>query len=765
MDATRHGVCLGVQGAQNADYWDRGIARYIVEHARALVAIAPELVHTIRASPDLAFPPSLVDLLPSGRVRRTDAPPVDARGAMPAIYHVMSPLEWGHPIDVIWPAWARDPALPLVVTLYDLIPRLFPDKYSRRAHERIAYDARLELVRRADHVLAISAHTAADAERELGVPADRITVIDAAASTSFADLWPRPQHAEEHVRATFPGIRGSFAFYVGGMDERKNMPRLIEAWSLVASDVRATTQLVITCGLRPEQVAELERHAARHGLRREDVVLTGRVSDRDLAALYRSCRLFVFASLYEGSGLPILEAMTAEAPVVAARTSTGPEILGSDEGTFDPANAADMAAVIEQTLRAPARLEAYRERSRSRVREYSWERVARLSIGAYETTLARRRKVVRRRRPATPRIALLIPARTPARPADSAYARLAMVLGERAHVDVIHDEGGQANGAVGEPLYELRRLRGLYDRTIHVIGDEPAHQLAYEALVRSPGGVVLLEDVRLDRFYCWYASRAGGRLWMRRQLEQQYGELVPGWIAIRDAPTPEECETYGLFFTREIQRLAAQVVAPAVLSGEVLHVDRRGEDFGARVAVAAPVAPSRPTTRASAGADIVAVEPCGSPAAALLIAALALLRERRPGVRLRLVGRGSASERENLRATASVLGIAEAVAFDGPRLDAGEPWLDGAGVVAIPSASLDVDRIALAQEALAAGVPVVAADMGWVTQGGAFFAVPAHPSAAQVAEAAAAALEGKVTDLQPTAEGADAQRWIELLGL
>lgn len=92
----------------------------------------------------------------------------------------------------------------------------------------------------------------------------------------------------------------------------------------------------------------------------------------------------------------------------------------------------------------------------------------------------------------------------------------------------------------------------------------------------------------------------------------------------------------------------------------------------------------------------------------------------------------------------------------------GGPWLDGAGVVAIPSATLDVDRIALAQEAGAAGVPVVAADAGWVTQDGAFLPVPVHPSAVQVADAAVAAL-GSAATTRP-ASGDDAA-WIDLLGL
>ena len=131
----------------------------------------------------------------------------------------------------------------------------------------------------------------------------------------------------------------------------------------------------------------LKIFARRLGIESRNLLLTGFVSDRDLAALYRSCELFVFPSLYEGAGLPILEAMTCGAPVAASRASAMPELLGDLEATFDPADPADIARCVRDVLETPGKLDQLRERSRRRVELYTWERVARRTLDGYERAL------------------------------------------------------------------------------------------------------------------------------------------------------------------------------------------------------------------------------------------------------------------------------------------------------------------------------------------------------------------------------------------
>jgi glycosyltransferase involved in cell wall biosynthesis len=123
------------------------------------------------------------------------------------------------------------------------------------------------------------------------------------------------------------------------------------------------------------------------GIEPRNFLLTGFVGDRELAALYRGCELFIFPSLYEGAGLPILEAMTCDAPVAASNTSAMPELLGDRKATFDPKDPADMARCIREVLEDPAMLDSLRERSRRRVAIYTWERVAKLTLEGYERAM------------------------------------------------------------------------------------------------------------------------------------------------------------------------------------------------------------------------------------------------------------------------------------------------------------------------------------------------------------------------------------------
>ena len=158
MSLPSRSVCLDVQGAQNSAHLDRGIPRFIVEHARALVQRDRAMIDSVVASPLRPLTGNLNWLLGSGLLgwatgdRRVTRRP---RG-VPAIYHVMSPFELERPLDELWPQWARSSAVKTVVTLYDLIPLIFEEHYLRDPVMRERYLVRARIVRQADRVLAIS---------------------------------------------------------------------------------------------------------------------------------------------------------------------------------------------------------------------------------------------------------------------------------------------------------------------------------------------------------------------------------------------------------------------------------------------------------------------------------------------------------------------------------------------------------------------------------------------------------------------------------
>jgi hypothetical protein len=193
-------VVVDVQATQSASHRDRGVARYTAELAAALWRGSPELVHSFLLNPDLAPPGAIEPLVASGRVEYSD------RGDFTAarLLHVCSPIELDVPIARLWPAAAASRGLRLVVTLYDLIPEIFSDRYLEDPGLRRRYRARLELVRAADLVLAISEQTARDAVERLGLSPDRVVVVGAAASDAFA----RPESREIALAAARAAVAG-----------------------------------------------------------------------------------------------------------------------------------------------------------------------------------------------------------------------------------------------------------------------------------------------------------------------------------------------------------------------------------------------------------------------------------------------------------------------------------------------------------------------------------------------------------------------------
>jgi glycosyltransferase involved in cell wall biosynthesis len=384
MSIPSEAVWLDARATQSVRHPERGIARFVTEHIGALLEVAPDATGAIGIDPELPLPAALERLSGSGLLRSHDS---GGAGETPAIYHVTSPFEATLDFERVWPRWARNGDVRTVVTLYDLIPLVLRDTYFGLAgwgHLATAWMARLGLIRAADQVLTISHRTAADAIERLGIPEERITVIECGVSGELSSLVAPGAETESALRGVSSRIRSGYLLYVGGDEPRKNLEGTIRAYALLPERLRAAHQLVITCKLPLIRRAQLQRFARSLGIARRQLVLTGFVSDRELAALYRDCGLFVFSSLYEGAGLPILEAMSCGAPVAASNTSSIPELLGDSGATFDPANPAEIARTLAAVLKDPGRLEALRERSRRQAALFTWERVAERTLEGYE---------------------------------------------------------------------------------------------------------------------------------------------------------------------------------------------------------------------------------------------------------------------------------------------------------------------------------------------------------------------------------------------
>jgi alpha-1,3-rhamnosyl/mannosyltransferase len=309
------------------------------------------------------------------------------------------------------------PGAPTVLTVYDLIPLLFPQQSSGRARLMARWANRLAL-RAARAVLAISDATRRDYIHHLGVRPDKIVTIPLAAEVGGQGAGDRGQgsgvrgqeagvrgqgsgvsrNAPHALRTTHYALRNThYVLYLGSNKPHKNLVRLIEAWRIVASsfqlpasglDLNLNLSLVIA-GSWDARYPEARHRVAELGLA-DRVVFLGPVAEAELPALYTGAELFVFPSLYEGFGLPVLEAMACGTPVVCSNVSSLPEVAGDAACQVNPLAVDELAAAIGRVLGDAALRQQMRERGLAQAARFSWPRTAQETLAVYRQITAGR---------------------------------------------------------------------------------------------------------------------------------------------------------------------------------------------------------------------------------------------------------------------------------------------------------------------------------------------------------------------------------------
>ena len=272
--------------------------------------------------------------------------------------------------------------VPSVLTVHDLIFRLFPEH-----HKRLNYwylNAALPLYcRRASAIIAVSQATKRDLVRLYGLDPGKITVIHEAAAPHFAPASPAQMAG---VRARY-GLPDDYLLHVGTIEPRKNLNRLLEAaYGLrrAGHDIR-----LVMVGSRGWLYESFFQRLEELALG-DAVILPGYVPDSDLAAIYSGAKLVAVPSLYEGFGLPVLEAMACGAPVVCSNTSSLPEVGGQAARYFDPTDVGAMADTILAVWRDAALRETMRHDGLAQAAKFSWTRAADETMALYEHVLGER---------------------------------------------------------------------------------------------------------------------------------------------------------------------------------------------------------------------------------------------------------------------------------------------------------------------------------------------------------------------------------------
>lgn len=271
--------------------------------------------------------------------------------------------------------------VPTVVTVHDLIYEHFPEAFPG-VRARVLGAVMPRMVRRADRVIADSRATAADLSRVYGVPPGSIDVIYLGPGRSPIVV---PEEEAKFVRARLGVVPGRYVLSVATTQPHKNLDRLIEAMAMV-SDAERDARLVLV-GARGTALDSLRATATARGLS-ETVVFTGWIEDRALDALFAGARAFVYPSLCEGFGLPLLEAMERGVPVISSAFTSLPEVGGDAVEYCDATDPTDIARAILAVLRDDGLARSLVDRGNQRLDQFSWRRAA-------DETLATYRKVLR----------------------------------------------------------------------------------------------------------------------------------------------------------------------------------------------------------------------------------------------------------------------------------------------------------------------------------------------------------------------------------
>ena len=393
-----------------------GVGHYTFELARALARVAPE--HDFELAYPSTYPPfdlgegtSVEQAQPARRARPRESesgrpdeplpsPPSNLRAARVPV-NFLSRHWWSlglplyarrrgfdlfHGTNFDVPLWG---GLPTVLTIHDLSSFLHPETHERRRVLRARRRVPL-MARRATMIVTPTEAVRREVCGLLGVGESKVVAVHEAPRECFREP-PAPEEAREELQRL--GVsEGPFLLAVGTVEPRKNLVTLLDAFERVARAGEAPDLRLVVAGGRGWLTDKLFARVESSGVRAR-VHFTGYVGDEALRALYSSCALFIYPSLYEGFGLPPLEAAACGAPVLASRIAAHAEVLGVEAARlFPPSDADALARAISELIGDKEARRRLASDGRARAARFTWEQTARLTLGVYEEAFKREKR-------------------------------------------------------------------------------------------------------------------------------------------------------------------------------------------------------------------------------------------------------------------------------------------------------------------------------------------------------------------------------------
>ncbi len=521
-------ILIDLQACQSLGSRDRGIGRYSLALAQAMArnagshqihlllnAAFADSVGTIRQAFAGLIPPQHIHLwqVPEGHYDWTqdnwflnacEKLRLQAIAELqPDVVHISSLFEGLGDKSVT--SVIDHPHYITAVTLYDLIPLIYASQYLTNQGVQAWYYRKLQHLKNADLLLSISDSSRQEGIDYLGADPVRLVNISSAVDNEFFSS-PFSTGELQQIREKYQ-LRPGFLMYTGGEDVRKNIENLVRAYAALPQDLRQKHQLAIICKLGDSFKAGLLKLLQEHRLTQHDVVLTGFVPDQDLPKLYQACHLFVFPSWHEGFGLPALEAMASGAVVIAANTSSLPEVMGNEAALFDPHSITSIRDKLVEVLSDPTCWQGLRQHGQRQAQQFSWDKSAIRALEAMQQAYLRKSKPRQNHFDSLtkPRLAYVSPV-APATTGIADYsAELLPELAKYYQIEIIAeqlettDPWIKANFPIRELAWFEQNAKS-YQRVLYHFGNSAFH-CHMPQLLRNHPGVVVLHDFFLSGLY------------------------------------------------------------------------------------------------------------------------------------------------------------------------------------------------------------------------------------------------------------------------
>lgn len=355
---------IGTQAGGNETYFRqviRSLAGASAENAYTLFYTQPAALKVVENDPRFGFV-----RIPANPVPRiVFSLPGNLRRLKPDVFHC----------QYIQPPFTGVPA---VLAIHDLAHENFPQFFSPMERVRLQRLVRWS-ARRADHIVTLSKFSAEDISKRYGVPPEKISVTDLAASEDFR---PRDKDACREKLARGYAIDSPFILYVGRLQARKNLPRLVEAYAQARK--KGVTEKLVLVGKKDFQFDQLLAKIRSLGLE-SSVVFPGYVANEDLPLFYNAAEVFVFPSFFEGFGLPVIESMASGLPTITSRGSSLEEVSGDAALLIDPSDTASIAGAIERLLGDAALRRQLSERGLRQSAKFKPSTLGAQLLGVYES--------------------------------------------------------------------------------------------------------------------------------------------------------------------------------------------------------------------------------------------------------------------------------------------------------------------------------------------------------------------------------------------